>query len=526
MDICPRFYVKKPVFHGKHAPVDGNIVGYAAIIDTLKLAMPMVKPVALVCDQNKNFRNEEWIILPNSYLPENHHKQSEIEALYKQLVFALKYEGVHLLLFSFLTKHYSEVQLTQLVNIEPTGQYSRRIWFIVEWLLGKALEGKENLKKKSYVPVIDPTQQFAIQGSKSPRHLVINNLAGTPEFCPLVRKTQKLKKFINDNLSSTNNDYLNKIQKKIIQRASAFLLLKDSKASFSIEGESPKSKRAARWGKVIGQAGVRDLNLEELKRLQQVVIENTRFVDMGFREKGGFVGEHDRITGQPMPEHISAKWQDLPKLVNGLIDTNTLLVNNDIDAVVSAAIIAFGFVFIHPFEDGNGRIHRYLIHHLLAKKKFSHQGIIFPVSASILNHIEDYRKVLEAHSHPLLDFMEWEETNDHNINVLNDTLDYYRFYDATEQAEFLYDCVLDTIENIIPSELSYLSNYHKFKTIIDDEFEMPDKLVAMLVKFLLQNNGVLSKRARNNEFKALTDDDLKFIEKLFSEVFYKLNSIS
>lgn len=34
---------------------------------------------------------------------------------------------------------------------------------------------------------------------------------------------------------------------------------------------------------------------------------------------------------------------------------------------VLAAGIAFGFVFIHPFEGGNGRIHRYLIHHVLAK---------------------------------------------------------------------------------------------------------------------------------------------------------------
>ncbi len=33
-----------------------------------------------------------------------------------------------------------------------------------------------------------------------------------------------------------------------------------------------------------------------------------------------------------------------------------------VDAVCAAAAAAFGFVFIHPFEDGNGRIHRFLIH--------------------------------------------------------------------------------------------------------------------------------------------------------------------
>lgn len=519
MDKSAHFSQKKLVFHGKQVPEEGTIVGYASIIDRLNLAMPMVNPIALVSNRNKGFKNEDWYILPKSYLPEDNKELGEIEALYKHLVFALKYEGINLLLFSHLTKHYSETQLTDLVNFEPTGQYSRRIWFIIEWLIGKELDGKEDLSKKSYIPVVDSTQQYSVRGFKSPRHLVINNLPGTPDFCPMIKKTEKLEEYINANLSHKNNEYLKGIRKEIIQRASAFLLLKDSKASFSIEGESPKSKRAARWGEIIGQAGTKDLTQDELIRLQQVVIENTRFIEMGFRETGGFVGEHDRVSGEPIPEHISAKWQDLPRLLDGLIETNRILADDKIDAVISAAIVAFGFVFIHPFQDGNGRIHRYLIHHILAKKKFSQRGIIFPVSASILDHIYDYRKALEVYSHPLLDFIKWDETKDHNVSVLNETIDYYRYYDSTVQAEFLYDCVFDTIENIIPRELSYLTHYDEFKKVIDDEFEMPDSLVALLVRFLSQNDGRLSKRAKEKEFSALSEEEVKSIEKLYGEIF-------
>ena len=46
-----------------------------------------------------------------------------------------------------------------------------------------------------------------------------------------------------------------------------------------------------------------------------MVIENSRFVEMGYRKEGGFVGEHDRITGDPIPEHISAKWQDVEESI-------------------------------------------------------------------------------------------------------------------------------------------------------------------------------------------------------------------
>ena len=240
---------------------------------------------------------------------------------------------------------------------------------------------------------------------------------------------------------------------------------------------------------------------------------------MGFRQEGGFVGDHDRISGEPVPQHISARQQDLDQLIEGLIATKNLLLQSEMDAVLIAAIIAFGFVFIHPFEDGNGRIHRYLIHHILAKKKFSQQGLIFPVSASILNHIDDYRKVLEKYSLPLLDFIEWGETGNHNIEVSNDTIDYYRYFDVTKQAEFLYDCVNDTIKNIIPNEIKFLQEYDEFKNYLDEKFEMPDKMVALLVRFLEQNNGILPKRAETKEFSKLTGREVTEIESKYKEIF-------
>lgn len=516
MTKSTHFSLKTTIFCGNIVPEDGLIVGYSAIIHKLGLRMPVAFPVALVSSQNKSYRNENWNVFSAPYLPEDTIELDEIKALYKHLVFALKYEGVNLLFYHFLAKHYSESLLTRLVNIEPHGQYSRRIWFLIEWVSGKELKEKIFKTRKQYVNVIDEKLQFGVEGIKSPRHLVINNLPGNPSFCPLIRRTKKLENHISAGISTQNSEILNQTRKDILLRASAFLLLKDSKASFTIEGESPKSSRTLRWGQAISQAGLHDLNRNELIRLQQLVIENNRFIVMGFRKKGGFIGEHDRNTGEPIPDHISAKWQDLDNLIDGLIETANTLTNSSIDAVLAATIIAFGFVFIHPFEDGNGRIHRYLIHHTLAKKQFAQQGIIFPVSSSILNHIVDYRKVLENYSKPLLEFIEWKETKDHNIEVINHTIQYYRYFDATTQAEFLYDCVKDTLENIIPAEIKYLTHYDQFKVYLDDEFEMPDKMVSLLIRFLEQNNGKLSRRAREQEFAALTDSEVQKIEEHYA----------
>lgn len=499
------------VFHGRIAPEKATIVGYGAIIEKFALASPMPSELSLISSKRRDYKSNGWAV---------HSSRTAFEdTLYKHLVFALKYEGIDLLVFKKLFEKLSIQDVLALLQEEPTGQYSRKIWFLYEWLMDTRLDIPD-LRIKNYVPLVDEKIQFALEnGEKSGRHRIINNLPGTTNFCPLIRKTDKLDSYIKANFSEQKDNLLQNIRKDILQRASAFLLLKDSKASFSIEGESPKSKRASRWGQAIGQAGTKDLTKEELIRLQQIVIENGRFVDMGFRKKGGFVGEHDRTTGEPLPDHISARWQDVELLIDGLVSTYELFNKNNIDAVLAATSIAFGFVFIHPFEDGNGRIHRYLIHHVLAKKQFSQQGIIFPVSASILDHIDDYRKVLESHSLPLLDFIDWEETKDHNVNVSNDTIDFYKYFDATKQAEFLYDCVNDTIQHIIPNEVDYLTKYDEFKRFLDNEFEMPDKLVALLVQFLEQNNGKLSKRAREKELENVTDNEVEIIEEYYQKIF-------
>jgi hypothetical protein len=521
MKQSAHFSNNAPVIHGEVKPAQGWIVGYTAIIEKLHLPIPVPSIKTMISEKNQRAETETWIVFPNKYLPGDNNKISKIEALYNHLVFALKYEGVNLLVFAKLNEVLSSKEIFTLVNIEPSGQYSRRIWFLLEWISGNKIKGKNDLTKKSYVSVIDEKLQYAVSGVKSSRHLVTNNLPGTNKFCPLIKKSKKLEDHITKNYIEVSRKQIAGIKKDIIQRASAFLLLKDSKASFTIEGESPKSKRAARWGAAIGQAGLNDLTKEELVRLQSLVIENSRFVQMGFRTQGGFVGEHDRITGEPIPEHISAKFEDVNQLIDGLIESSHLLINDDYNAVLASAIIAFGFVFIHPFEDGNGRIHRYIIHHMLAKKQFTDQGIIFPVSSSILDHINDYRLVLESYSKPLLDFIEWTETPNHNVNVTNKTKDYYRFFDATKQAEFLFDCVKDTIENIVPLEINYLANYDTFKNYLDDEFEMPDKLVSILVRFLEQNQGQLSKRAKEKEFNMLSEKEAKQIESMYASIFSK-----
>ena len=103
--------------------------------------------------------------------------------------------------------------------------------------------------------------------------------------------------------------------------------------------------------------------------------------------------------------------------------------------------------------------------------------------------------------------------------MLNDTIDLYRYFDATKQVEFLYSCVQQTAEHTIPAEVEYLKRYDLMKIFLEDHYEMPDKIVALLVRFLEQGKGKLSERAKNKEFKELKEDEVDLIENKYQEIF-------
>jgi hypothetical protein len=501
------------VFHGQPLPEQtGLLAGYSALIRVYDLAVPLPDTFCMISQKYRRYQKDKWLIFTPKHRPDN--------TLRGHLIFALKYEGVNLTVLSALFKCLEQSLLSEWIQKEPWSRYSRRIWFLFEWIMGCQLNIPDMQNTKiNYVDVLDASLQYPGPTRRSPRHRVNNNLPGVPYFCPLITRTQKLESYLNSHLNKVAMNSIEKIPEDILTRAAAFLLLQDSKASYAIEGETPAQNRAERWGKAISQAGLHSLSHEELLRLQQIVITDFRFTHLGYRVEGGFIGEHDRATHHPIPQHISAKADDLYPLMEGLIATDNLLKQSDYNPVLAAAAIAFGFVFIHPFEDGNGRIHRYLIHHVLSEMNFIPTQVIFPISYVLLKQINQYKEVLEAHSLPRLEYIKWKPTAKNNVYVLNDTLDLYRFFDATKQAEYLFSCIKETIEDTFPKEIAYLMKYDAMKQYVDDTIDLPSNMSHLLIRFLEQNHGIFSKRAKEKEFSLLTDKEIEMIEAKFKEIF-------
>lgn len=483
--------------------------GYAALIDAYELNVPVPRRLYAIGTRHRIVDENGWRLMTPRHRPD--------PTLTGHLTFALKYEGLDLAVLKRLFRAVEPPRIEQLVHETPTGSYARRIWFLYEWLIGERLD-LPDADRGSYVEAVDTDQQYGVEPTNSRRHRVRDNLPGTPDFCPLVFRTDELEEYCRRDLAGRARQVVGEVPADVLTRAASFLLLEDSRASYAIEGEQPAQDRMQRWGRVIGQAGRRPLDVSELTRLQQLVIGDRRFVKPGLRSEGGFVGRHDRRRRTPIPDHISARPEDLESLLEGLITFAESAVD-EIDPVVAAAMLAFGFVYIHPFADGNGRIHRYLIHHVLSRRSFHPPQVVFPVSSAILDHIEDYRQVLESYSQRLLPCIDWRPTDDGNVRVTNDTADLYRYFDATPHAEFLYRCVEQTIERDLPEETEFLRRYDAFAARVREIVEMPDNTLDLLFRFLDQNDGELSKRATTGEFAALNTDEVEEIEAIYERTF-------
>ena len=504
-------------FRGESVPQGTQLAGWAALVQALGLQAPVRRPSCVSEKHIGGSQREEgrWRVFDKRYQPG--------DLFADHLTFALCHENIDLLILKRAFNAVPKAVLEEYVRSAPTGTHTRRAWFFYETLTGQTLD-VEDAPNVTAVDALDVKAYFTGKARLSKRHRVRDNLLGSSDYCPVIRRTTSLQEFAALGLAGRAAETVGRTGRHLVARAASFLLLADSRASFEIEGERAPRNRLERWGRAVLQAGKNELTLEEIVRLHSVLIEDTRFVFPGLRPDGVFLGERDHID-DPLPEFIGARPQDLDGLCSGMLVANNRMRDDGLDPILQAAATAFGFIYLHPFQDGNGRVHRCLINHVLAERKYTPPGMVFPVSSVMLDRIDDYRTTLQAHSGPLMDFIEWRPTAERNVEVLNDTADLYRYFDCTEAAEFLYTCVRRTVEHDLPREIDFIRRHDEAMTRIMGRIEMPDRLAQNLILFIRQNNGTLSKRKREKDFSALTNEEVQSLESIIQDVFEDFDSV-
>lgn len=494
-----------------------NLLGYAWLIRHFGLfECPLAVESRLSTRLRTSHRADSSI--QHEYPPQYEPEQS----VAGHLEFALKHDGVNLCALRGIFLACGPAPIEEAIRERPTSRYTRLMGFFYELTTGLLLDPNLAIGG-NYVPALSDSDYLVSPTPKrNPRWRVTDNLLGDSRYCPIIRRTTSLAEALALPLQEELQGLVNDFPPELFQRASDYLYLKETRSTYGIEREAmPPADRAQRFVALLRSAGegtLRNLLSEvELVNRQNLIVD-PRYAMPSFRPDQNYVGEQRPDYSQrihyacPPPQFVGS-------LMAGLADSAER--GAGLPAIARAALVAFGFVFIHPFEDGNGRLHRFLIHDVLHRDGLVGRGIMLPVSATMLRRMVDYDATLERYSRPLMaGWVSYDLDHEGKMAITNpDKVEgYYRFPDLTSQVEYLAATVALSIREDFAEELRFLRGYDSARLSIREIIDIPDRRLDLLLRLLHQNRGHLAK-AKREQFAEVSDEELVRIEKVFSESF-------
>ena len=488
-------------------------IGLAGLIQQLRLEIP--PPTVRSEAGPTRRRTEESTDSILEVYPTRYNARSTRD----HLLFALKYEPIDLRVWQGVISALDGRVIVEWMKEQPTSAYAKSAWYLYERLSGRRLP-LQDLTVGPYVPLANSGIQITwrhreLDAPRAKRYRVRNNLLGTlgaQGYCPLIRASHKLRQFQEQDFAQRVQAMTANLDPALLQRAAGYLYLNETKSSYALEGERPTADREERFVEVLARAGDASVTEKEgLVELQRRIVQDPRFAATTWRTIQNYVGrtrmDYSEDVAYPCP-----KPEDLEALMSSWMAMFQKILNADrTDAVALAACASFAFVYIHPFEDGNGRIHRFLIHHALARLEYTSPGVIFPVSAAILRRRREYDQVLDTISRYVRSRVQFTLDDQNRMTVQGDTIDLYRYPDLTPHAEFLYECIAETVEKDWPEELRFLQSFDAAFRAVQSVVDMPDVKIRLLVRLLMQNQGHLSLNKRDS-FSFLTAEEIAEIE--------------
>jgi len=442
------------------------------------------------------------------------------------LTFHLKHEVPHSELLSRLFARCDPDDLAAWVADEPTGQYSRRAAFLYEFFSGRELPVPHGLGG-SYHDALDAGDLVVAtpaQAVFNKRWRIRDNMPGTPAFCPMIVRSVAGANALALDVRALIHDLEVEFGTELLMRSAVWMTLRESRSSFEIEGEADKSDRIQRFADVLarrtGQGAHAPLDESALAGLQREILgRRTTIQRFGLRQSPVFVGE--AIRYQQIVHYVAPPQEDLPSMLEGL----QVFLNRTRgqSPLMRSAVAAFGFIYIHPLADGNGRVHRFLINDVLRRDGVVQDPMILPVSSLVTSDAAErraYDRILDVVSQPLMrvlaDTYRFAPTPNEYPDGISSNFVFegveqarpvWRYLDLSQHVAYLADLVQRTIREDMLEESRYLRSHAQARAAIKDIVEMPDAQIDRVIRSVEANQGRLS-GALAREMPILDDPDL------------------
>jgi len=492
--------------------------GYRWLLD--RYAVRLVQPLRRQSEIGKTRQSRHVDGFCTEVYPARYQPEPTFEA---HMTFALKYEGVNFEAMARLLAAVPQREVVEWLSRER-GAYARRTAFFWEFFNARPLPDIEPVTAGNYVNAIDPALQLAatVTGNNT-RWRVRDNVPGTRDFCPLVVRTERVQ-IAETYDCAAQLDALNiEFGADVLLRSAVWLTIKESRSSFLIEREERKSDDIQRFAIAMERhcgTGEMPLSDEPLAKLQKEIIgDKTTLTHFGLRKSPVFVGSVAHYEN--IVHYVAPPWEIVPDMMHGV---RAFLSRTEGAApVVRAAAAAFGFVYVHPLADGNGRVHRFLINDILRRDGAVPSPYILPISATITQSPAQrakYDEVLDIFSKPFMqafsvscDFSGARRnyadgiSSDLRFHSDEEAAPAWRYPDLTDHVVYLADIIDRTIRQEMTNEARYIRDWERARAAVKKVIDGPDIDIDRIIRSVRENQGVVS-RALRKQFAILEQQDI------------------
>jgi len=461
-------------------------VGYEFLRERLGLSAFEVTRPAVVKPVTRVQPEAQFLAIPSYVAPAS-------DDPLDHLLFALKHEGTNLQVIAQVLPHLPAERLLDSLRAAPTGGYIRTVCSLWEALTGGRLD--VTVDAGATVDLFDPERYVVGPPTRDARWRVNFNGLGSLRYCATVERTPAITKAMASGLLARVREFTNGLSPEILNRTLAWAYLHETESSFAIERERPSANKAQDFVELLHEAHAGALMTEDrLVALQQAVVKNPFDRAVQYRtEQNWLRGPLSGASGityiPPPPTMVAELMEELVAFANRAPQA--------IDPIVAASVASFGFVYIHPFMDGNGRLSRYLFHQALCQSGELEKGFLLPVSSAMARNQSAYLQTLRGYSAPAR--QRWDvQMFDHENYAMsfNGDPSIYRFWDATACVEFGFEMAQSALDVDLRGETVFLAQYDAVIRAVNEEFDVRGNTLAVLVLSCLQNEGIVSKNRR------------------------------
>ncbi|WP_029047464.1 Fic family protein [Cupriavidus sp. amp6] len=492
-------------------------LGYSALIARFKLRVPPLHSISELADKTgvlSTHTGADGSV--KTVYPRNRYRGDDTTL--DHLTFALRKEPLNLTVLAALFEHQEAVEeVRQWLAASPGSRYARLSGFYAKWLAGAQFDYKLPAGT-ARVAALDEADYVTGDSQLDAQFGILNNHLGPAAFCPLVRRTERLQAFIGADLPGKIAAAINRLEPEVLARAVDYLYLAETRSTYSIEKELPDNQRVARFRRLLEFAGAAvPLDEAQFCEWQNEIISSIR-AEYAYRDRQNWLSRGGRLRN--IADYIPPPPQQVEPMMEGLAQVAGLIKTKAAHPLVIAACVAFGFVYIHPFYDGNGRLHRFLIHHLLRQAGVTPEGVVLPVSASMLKNLPVYAGLLKDYSAPRTGLLNYVLDADSDTILIKSPQPYwlYASFDATALCEFVFECVQQCVEEDLALEIRYLKAFDASVARIEGWLDLRQARLTNLIDLVVQNHGELSNRKRA-KFTELSDAEIARIEEVVRDEF-------